>query len=1067
MTEFLTGEHAVNDQAYPTGETALHLACRLGDICAVHHLMDLGASPYQATFDGCLPVHFLCMFPPEAMETAVFLLFRGSYGSSLHDVIAKGADAKSIILCTEEPRSKWFAIAKGTKNAYLSRVASKPRYLDRQLPLQLVGTPLAFAVAVASQQAVEILLHLGSGINFSNGSEQIDSRNYSEIHLATSLHSVAILDLLLLEADRAPASQRGQDFYLDLNRAVGRKQELDGIIESTWGSLAKASPIERRFIHGQHTEQAMGDLIIVLQKRHNYEMITRALISSCMEMGDVTVANAGLPISQPMSIENKTLLMLLCTKAACSGAFSIPQCYELVGFALRHGASLDWGFESWKTQRPINIAIEFHRQEILDWFIQNGASLNMDDQQGFFPLHYLISGGFSKTYSLKKLLDAGAKPNARISQNAENGHTALQLAIINNNPEDVSLLLDGGADPTLLCVGAGEILSSALHLAVQIGSLEIIRLLLSVKPQEAVSSAKESFNSSQKVTLLEQSDGAGNTPFLLAAEKGDISIVSFLLDVGAGISLEVQLLDQKNEAGATPLLVAVYKGYASLVNLFLEKGADTSALNNSAQNCLHIAAKTMDSNVLALLVERNDVNSTIRESRLTSLHIASLALREKPGLAAECCSVLLNAGANPSLEDDHGYTSLHYIASSYARMDCERQHQVRRPLLELMVQKGIDLDHPSTKSISSAPCMIHQAIDNCDDVFVQDLLELGASTDVLDKNGDTPLGRCIILGQSCELTSLKAICKVADLLITNGADTEAVNRSNKKLLERAVLSGNKHIVQLLLKHFNKGAALVAPNLSTSSEPRLEKSGTRKPRNSLLLGKFKDILKSKEPSEEDQLNCKMMEEQRLRTLVSIDRDIVLGGWKIAVQQEFWNCVSAFFDCNLHGNTDCLQYPIGIGLLKHALEEDISSVLTLFMGVRQHSINGILVEAREPDPILWNVWTRVSNLSEKKRIHHTGTRTTGRVAQLIKAKGFTPLLNLASLQEKGYVEGGIEVREESLKEACDMEVTTGTAPPAIALFDEEDEEEVGYDKGDEEVQEQLNSLLGSWRGRISGL
>ena len=76
LTKYLSEEDAINIQSNSTGETALALACKLGDICAVHDLINVGADRFISCYDGAFPIHFLCMFPPEFMKLAAFLLLR-------------------------------------------------------------------------------------------------------------------------------------------------------------------------------------------------------------------------------------------------------------------------------------------------------------------------------------------------------------------------------------------------------------------------------------------------------------------------------------------------------------------------------------------------------------------------------------------------------------------------------------------------------------------------------------------------------------------------------------------------------------------------------------------------------------------------------------------------------------------------------------------------------------------------------------------------------------------------------------------------------------------------------
>jgi hypothetical protein len=128
-------------------------------------------------------------------------------------------------------------------------------------------------------------------------------------------------------------------------------------------------------------------------------LTTESLIISTIEMADIELANIGLgplkltgdgTLEPVLSVENRNLLILMCTKAACLGAFDNVKAIELLEFALARGSNVDCGVPGVKASRAINTAIEHHRTEILDWFIDKEADLNARDAQGNYPLHHMI-----------------------------------------------------------------------------------------------------------------------------------------------------------------------------------------------------------------------------------------------------------------------------------------------------------------------------------------------------------------------------------------------------------------------------------------------------------------------------------------------------------------------------------------------------------------------------------------------------------------------------------------------------------------------------------------------------
>ena len=58
----------MNDKDPVTGETALAVACRLGDYEAVQCLLSLESDISIPANDGCLPLHWLFMFDVEQVE---------------------------------------------------------------------------------------------------------------------------------------------------------------------------------------------------------------------------------------------------------------------------------------------------------------------------------------------------------------------------------------------------------------------------------------------------------------------------------------------------------------------------------------------------------------------------------------------------------------------------------------------------------------------------------------------------------------------------------------------------------------------------------------------------------------------------------------------------------------------------------------------------------------------------------------------------------------------------------------------------------------------------------------
>ena len=219
-----------------------------------------------------------------------------------------------------------------------------------------------------------------------------------------------------------------------------------------------------------------------------------------------------------------------------------------------------------------------------------GEDLTVTDTDGNNALHIACFGA-GHIETIKWLLDEGfaleSKGNA--------GYTPFLSAAYGGNLDVLKFLKERNAD-TRSTSNDGE---NALHRACfGAGHIETIKWLLD-----------EGF-------ALESKGNAGYTPFLSAADGGNLDVLKFLKErnadtrstsnhgenalhiacLGAGhIETIKWLLDEgfalesKGNAGYTPFLSAAYGGNLDVLKFLKERNADTRSTSNDGENALHRA----------------------------------------------------------------------------------------------------------------------------------------------------------------------------------------------------------------------------------------------------------------------------------------------------------------------------------------------------------------------------------------------------------------------------------------------------------------------------------------------
>ena len=205
----------------------------------------------------------------------------------------------------------------------------------------------------------------------------------------------------------------------------------------------------------------------------------------------------------------------------------------------------------------------------------------------------------TKAKAVSFCIECGADVNAR----DENGMTALMKASLENNHEMVEILLDKGADVTLVN-NEGK---TVADMVAEEGYNELaVKLFVKEKQQ------LEKINEAEKEELSKKMI---YTELVKAIEEGNKEEVEKLLKKGANI-------EAKDEYGKSALMLASSEGHKEIVELLLEKNANVNARDEHGSSALSKASVNGYKEIVELLIEKGADIKVKSVAGITPLGIA-------------------------------------------------------------------------------------------------------------------------------------------------------------------------------------------------------------------------------------------------------------------------------------------------------------------------------------------------------------------------------------------------------------------------------------------------------------
>ena len=483
-----------------------------------------------------------------------------------------------------------------------------------------------------------------------------------------------------------------------------------------------------------------------------------------------------------------------------------------VKFLMEHGANVDHQDRDGRT--AVHHAVNRNAYQCLSYLTENGADVDHQDRDGRTAVHHAVN---SNAYQcLRYLTENGADVNAR----TYDGRTPLMIATARGHIKIAMYLIDHGAEVH----DRRAALHNALHCScTDPSSCEILSCMI------------ENGGDFKAKTF------GNRTPLMTAAEKGQIKVVTYLIERGVRstsittsdyvnlrddngqtalhhavqcfdpISCEILscLIEHGGDVNCstyknrhTPLMIAAQTGQMKLVTFLIEHGANLDRRDKDDQTALHYAVCGSDVSckILSYLIENGaEVNAFARRDN------TPLMLACKYG-HLNAVSSLIEHGAKVNLQDAIGNTAVHYALS------CSNGSP---EVLSRLMRDRAAVNSACTR-YNSTPLMIACQYGHMNAVTF--LIEHGANMDLQDQDGNTALHYAVNAGAVDTLLDLGAlhlipVCNKHGLTPLLQASNRRNSEKVKCLIQRPEITKEQKIEALELL----GASII-----TECDPGIER-----------------------------------------------------------------------------------------------------------------------------------------------------------------------------------------------------------------------------------------------------
>ena len=403
---------------------------------------------------------------------------------------------------------------------------------------------------------------------------------------------------------------------------------------------------------------------------------------------------------------------------------------------------VDWSATDANSRTAFQAAMYHRSDEIALILIDAGAPLDADDMNLYWAT------GTKRADIVKKFIDAGADVQMEAI-----GGTPLDSAASWDLPEIVQLLIDAGADIDAESEFSGTPLAQAVDNNAGAAAMVLIR-----------AGAKLDMPEHSDTTLLISAIGYGNTELALA-----------LIEAGADVTARGRVhylgkeLHRNQDLGAnpTPLVLAARMGDEKVVDALLARGADLHARDEDGKTALDWAKAGKHAAIVKRLegeTRKNPPKRNVDEELIFAINRGDLTAVNK----------LLDGGADIDARDTrsktYGFTPLMLAV----RRGDEKLAAALLARGAVVDARDTDGEPPSDEARKQMRFLISHGAEDY-------IASMGI------KLGRTPL----------HMATAAGTIELAKLLLSHGADVNAVDRIDQTPVKIAKYEGHKKLLELL------------------------------------------------------------------------------------------------------------------------------------------------------------------------------------------------------------------------------------------------------------------------------